>query len=120
MSETRKRYIFRLVGRCIILGICAWMCFAAPEQFGILEGNGFFHRLSPLHLLWAIWVIDMVQQIIPIKNKVPLGSQKLFANRFRPILDKINYQALRSYVVSTTKAAYKVFILWALLLAVNG
>ena len=120
MSETRKRNIFRLVGRCIILGICAWMCFAAPEQFDILEGNGFFHRLSPLHLLWAIWVIDMVQQIIPIKNKVPLGSQKLFANRFKPIRDKINYEALRSYVVTTTKAAYKVFILWCLLIAAIG
>ena len=60
----------------------------------------------------------MIQQIIPIKNKLPLGSMKLFANRFRLIREKVNYEALRSYIVTTTKAAYKVFILWCGLLAV--
>ncbi|MBQ8831477.1 MAG: hypothetical protein IJ017_07745 [Oscillospiraceae bacterium] len=80
----------------------------------------FFKSVSPFHLLWVIWVIDMVLQIIPIKNKVPLGSQKLFANRFRPITEKINYESLRSYVVSTTKAAYKVFLIWCALIAVIG
>ena len=34
----------------------------------------------------------MILQIIPIKNKVALGSQKLFANRFEPIREKINYK----------------------------
>ena len=32
----------------------------------------------------------------------------------------IRYEALRQYVVSTTKAAYKVFILWGLLIAALG
>ena len=64
--------------------------------------------------------MDMFFQIIPIKNHIPLGSQKLFANRFRPIREKINHEALRRYVVSTTKAAYKVFVLWCLLIAAIG
>ena len=120
MSKTRKRYILRLVGRCIVLCICGLLCFLRPQMFDILDGMNFFTRLSPLHLLWAIWVADMVLQIIPIKNHVPLGSQKLFANRFKPIRDKINYQALRRYIESTTKAAFKVFILWCLLIAAIG
>ena len=62
----------------------------------------------------------MFLQIVPIKNKVPVGSQKLFANHFRPIRDKINHEALRSYIVATTKAAYKVFILWCLLIVGIG
>lgn len=120
MSPTRKRYIGRLVGRILILLICAFLRLTSPESFYILEGMNFFKRFSLFHLLWAIWVIDMILQIIPIRNKVPLGSQKLFANRFRPIKDKINYEALRSYVISTTKSAYKVFILWCGLLIVIG
>ena len=86
----------------------------------MLNGMNFFETLSPLHLLWAIWVVDMFLQIVPIKNKVPVGSQKLFANHFRPIRDKINHEALRSYIVATTKAAYKVFILWCLLIVGIG
>jgi hypothetical protein len=51
---------------------------------------------------------------------VALGSQKLFASRFRPIRQKINYQAVKQYAVSTTKSAYKVMLLWAFLIAVIG
>ena len=120
MSPTRKKYVWRLVGRILILLICAVLCFIAPENFSVLNGINFFTELSLFHLLWVIWVFDMILQIFPIKNQVPLGSQKLFANRFQPIKEKINHESLRNYVVSTTKAAYKVFVLWCGLIAVIG
>ncbi len=120
MSETRKRYMIRLVGRSLIFLACFAAYLLRPEWFDVLGKNGFFQRFSPLHLLWGIWVADMILQIVPIKNKLALGSQKLFANRFRPIREKIKYEALRSYVSVTTKAAYKVLILWVLLIAVIG
>ena len=120
MSATRKNYILRLIGRILVLILCGIACFIYPQIYHVLEGMNFFKEFSVLHLLWVIWLIDMVYQIIPIKNKVPLGSQKLFANRFRPIREKINHEALRNYVVSTTKAAYKVMILWCSLAALIG
>lgn len=120
MSKTRKIYFARLVGRCIIFILCIWAWLVKPDIYFVLNGMNFFKTLSPLHLLWAIWVVDMFLQIVPIKNKVPVGSQKLFANHFRPIRDKINHEALRSYIVATIKAAYKVFILWCLLIVGIG
>ena len=120
MSETRKRYILRLVLRCLVFIACAVMCFTAPEEFEILEGLNFFREASVLHLLWLVWVADMFLQIVPIRNKVPLGSMKLFKNRFKPIRDRINYEALRSYIITTTKAAYKVFLIWVALILVLG
>ena len=120
MSKTRKRYILRLIGRCLVLVACAVTGLCCPEIYDVLEGMDFFSGFSVLHLLWLVWVADMVLQIVPIKNQVPLGSQKLWANRFRPIREKINHESLRSYIISTTKAAYKVFILWCLLIAVIG
>ena len=120
MLPTRKRYIARLIGRIAILITCALMCFLRPEEFALLEGMNFFHQLSPLHLLWGIWVCDMLLQVIPVRNRLPLGSMKLFASRFKPIRNKINYDALRSYIASTSKAAYKVLLLWCALVAVIG
>ena len=120
MSETRRRYILRLIGRCVVFVICCILCFAAAQEFQILEGGNFFSKLSWFHLLWLIWVVDMIQQIIPIKNKLPLGSMKLFSDRFKPIRDKINYEALRDYISTTTKAAYKVLHLWCGLIAAIG
>lgn len=120
MSRTRKIYVARLIGRCLIFILCMGMCAVYREGFAILDGWNFFKKFSPLHLLWLVWVLDMILQIFPIKNKVPLGSQKLFANRFRPIRDKINYEALKNYIVSITKAAYKVFLIWCALIAAIG
>ncbi len=120
MSKTRKKYIIRLIGRCVVLVVCALLCFIRPESFDILEGMNFFKKLSPFHLLWVIWIIDMLLQVIPVKNEVPLGSQKLFAKRFKPIREKINSKALKKYITSTTSSAYMVMILWTVLIAVIG
>lgn len=120
ISDTRKRYCLRLVGRCIVLVVCIFLAISYSEIYDILDGMNFFEKLSPFHLLWFIWVVDMFLQIVPVKNKVALGSQKLFATHFRPIREKINYEALRDYVISTTKAAYKVFIIWVILIGVIG
>ena len=119
-SAIRRKYIFKLAGRCIVLAACIWLFMKEPGQFAILNGMNFFTEFSVLHLLWAIWMMDMIFQIVPVGKQIPLGSQKHFLSRLRLTKEKINYQALRSYIISTTKAAYKVFVLWALLLAVIG
>lgn len=120
MSQTRKRYMIRLIARSIIFLLCAVTCILKPESFSVLDGWNFFDRITVFHALWGIWCVDMFLQIVPIKNRVALGSQKLFANRFRPIRDKINYQALKDYVVSTTHSALMVMVLWLLLIVVIG
>ena len=120
VSVIRKTYIVRLVCRCIIFVLCALVCLYRPDQLAVLERGGFFRAPSLLHLLWLLWMIDMVCQLFPVKRKIALGSHKLFKVRFRPVEEKINGQALRSYIISTTKAAYKVFILWGALLIVLG
>ena len=120
MSKTRKRYFARLIGRCLVFIACLILCIAAPQEFEILNGNNFFRRISLFHLLWLVWMADIVLQIIPVKNRVALGSQKLFASRFRPIREKINYKGLKSYIVSTTRSAYKVMLIWIALIAVIG
>ena len=119
MSKTRQRYFIRLFGRIVIFILCLIMCFK-PHFYDILEGMNFFSSFHILHILWLIWVLDMVLQIIPIKNKVALGSQKLFANHFKPIREKINSQALKKYTKKTTESANKVFIIWGILILVIG
>ncbi len=120
MSDVRKRYFLRLVGRIVIFIVCGLVAILRPDSFAILDGMQFFGNLSPFHLLWGIWMVDMLLQIVPIKNRIPLGSQKLFANRFRPIREKISRQTLRDHIIATTKAAYKVMLLWCGLVAALG
>ena len=120
VSKLRRNYIIRLVLRCLVLLGCVALYIFKPEQMNILEGDRFFREFSLLHILWLVWVADMIQQLVPVKNHIPLGSQKLFKQRFRPILEKANSQALRDYIVTTTKSAYKVFVIWAVLTGALG
>lgn len=120
MSKIRKAYFARLVGRCVVFALSIIIYIVNPKWMNILQGDNFFKEFSPLHILWIIWVIDMIYQLIPVKEHIPLGSQKLFKQRFKPIREKINYQALKEYVISTTKAAYKVFIIWSVLILILG
>ena len=78
LSDMRRRYTLRLVGRVLILlAACGFWLFA-PEQFDVLQGANFFRRFSWLHLLWGVWVIDMAAQLFPLKAHISLGSQKLW------------------------------------------
>ena len=118
-SRIRRIYIAKLIGRYFVLIFCAWLCWKQQSVFDDVMKN-FFGGFGILHILWGIWMLDMIFQVIPVKDRIALGSQKLFEQRFRPIREKINYQNLRNYIISTTKSAYKIFVIWAILIIVLG
>ena len=119
VSDIRKKYIARLVGRCLIL-ICAFVLFFTDfPRHDILQGFDFFKKLSLLHVLWVIWMLDMLFQLIPVKN-VALGSHKVFKLRFRPATRPFTKEALKTHIIATTKSAYKVMLVWIALIAALG
>lgn len=118
MSETRKIYFLRLAGRIVIFLMSIFAFFTHKEVFAVAEGMNFFKSFTALHILWFIWIIDMILQLIPVRAHISIGSQKVFSSLFKPIKDKINYRSLKKYIKDTTNAAYKVMIMWAILSAV--
>ncbi len=118
MSETRKIYFARLIGRCIVFLLTVILFILGREEFNIVGGWNFFSRFSVLHILWTLWVWDMIMQLIPVKAHISIGSQKQFLSLFKPIKEKINYSNLKKYIVDTTKSAYKVMLIWIALVAV--
>lgn len=77
MSEMRTRYAVRLLCRCIVFVLCFVVWLVRPQTYQILQGWNFFKSLSPLHILWVVWVIDMIEQLVPVKAHIALGSTKL-------------------------------------------
>ena len=120
MSKTRKIYFLRLWGRIIVFVIAIMMYISNRNVFDVAKGWDFFKEFSVLHILWLVWMCDMMLQLIPVKAHISIGSQKVFSSLFRPIREKINKENLKKYIVDTTKSAYKVMVLWVLLVAVIG
>ena len=119
VSDIRKRYIARLVIRSIILVLVALMVFTDFAPHDILQGFSFFRKFSWMHVLWVIWMLDMLQQLYPAKH-IALGSHKYLKDRFRPVLERISKERIKQHVLTTTRAAYKVMLLWIALIAALG
>ena len=113
-SPMRKNYIARFIGRCIVLCLSILFAFQDPAVFAPLEAGGFFCRFSLLHILWLVWMGDMLLQMVYVKKHVPLGSQKLFRQRYLPAKGGFDADGLRNYIRERTRSAYQVFLIYGL------
>ena len=120
MSKTRKIYFLRLAGRVLAFAAGLLILLFRPEEFSVLEGMNFFGGFSWLHIMWLIWITDMIIQLLPVRAYISIGSQKQFLARFRPMMEKFNYRNLKKHIVMTTKSAYKVFLIWTAVTVVIG
>lgn len=119
-SVMRKNYILRFVGRALVLLAAIAVYILHPESFSVLEGMNFFRKFSILHLLWALWVLDMVLQMIPSRRFIALGSQKQFGKHFQPAPRTPHPEALRGFIKTSNRSAGVVLIIWILLVLVLG
>ena len=108
-------YFIRLFGRIIVLLLTGIIFFLARDQFDVVKDLNFFKEFSVFHILWAVWMVDMILQLMPVRAYVSIGSQKQFIGLFRPIKEKINKQKLKKYLIDTTLSAYKVMAIWLIL-----
>jgi len=120
ISKLRKIYFVRLAGRCLILAACIYLYLMHPQQLEILEKGSFRKNCTWLHVLWIIWMIDMLHQLLPAKKNLALGSKKNFKEHFRAAKQAVDLKGLKRYILTTTAAAYRICLLWAALLAVLG
>lgn len=120
MSRIRKIYFARLFARIFILLLSCVLYFANADVFSPLQGMRFFDSIGLLHLLWIIWMIDMLAQIVPIHKDISIGSLKVFVRHFRPIRDKISPKAIKEHIVTATRTAFWVLLLWCALTAAIG
>ena len=117
-SRFRISYIRRLVMRCIILFSVLLLYIFRPDDFAVVKEFNFIKQFSPLHILWALWMIDMILQLCKVPKYWPLGSQKFWGNRFLPDLKGLNIDALKTYIKKSKKDVIKIALSWIALIAV--
>jgi hypothetical protein len=116
----RKTYNMRLAVRICLLLLSIVMYFSYPQSFAVLTGFNFFHQFSWLHLLWLIWVMDMIMQLTPLKGYLALGSLKHFKSFYQPLKESIDTKKLISFAKRSQLDALKVFLVWSMIVAGIG
>ena len=85
LSYFRRLYQGRFILRCAVLLISAALLLFAPGQYDIMHGFHIFDRFSFFHVMWLLWMFDMVMQLVPAGRYWPVGSQKFLKQTFQPL-----------------------------------
>lgn len=113
-SKFRKLYIKRLIIRIIIfIGVLVLYIFK-PNSFNVVKGLNFIKEFSILHILWLIWIIEMVLKLCNIPSFWPLGSQKVFFKRFIPDKKLIDKDLIKNLMKELNRDSITVAIVWTI------
>ena len=117
-SKFRQKYINRLITRIIILLITIGIYVFYPDSFIVAKDLNFIKQFSPLHILWFIWMLDMILQLCRAPKYWPLGSQKFFAHRYLPSIKKIDKKLIKEYMKKLTQGSTTVAIVWIIFISI--
>ena len=117
-SEFYKSYIRRLIIRSIILITTIIIYIYFPNTFNVVKGINFIKMFSPLHILWCIWMFDMILQLCEVPKYWPLGSQKYLKERYQPDKIEIDEKLIKKHMKKISSDSISVAISWILLLII--
>ena len=117
-SKFRKLYVRRLIIRIIIFLITLGIYLINPSSFEVALSYDFIKEISFLHILWLIWMTDMILQLCKVPKYWPLGSQKFWGHRFIPDIKEIDVKLIKKYMKKNTKECIAVAIVWLLILSI--
>ena len=119
LPNFRNLYKKRFAFRCVVFVISALLLILAPEQYDIMYGFHVFDRLSFFHIMWVVWMFDMVMQLIPARRYWPIGSQKFLKQSFQPLVDymKRSDEKFVRFIIKSNRDTLLVGLVW---LALNG
>ena len=117
-SRFRTLYIRRLIFRSLIFISMILLYTFRKNDFDVATGFNFITKFSPLHILWGIWMIDMILQLCKVPKYWPLGSQKFWGNRYLPDLTGLDKHLFKRYIKQMNSDSISVAITWILLTAI--
>lgn len=114
-SYFRKTYIKRLFIRILILLIVIGLYSKVPNTFEVAKGLNFFKQFSPLHIIWFIWIMDIILQLCKVPKYWPLGSQKVWKHRFLSEIKGFDLEVAKKHMKKMTKDIIVIAVVWILL-----
>lgn len=115
-SKFRKIYMRRLILRIIIFIIMICIYIFYPNSFEVSKGINFIKMFSPLHIIWLIWMIDMILQLCKVPKYWPLGSQKYWGHRYLPNMKEIDKKIIKKHIKKMNRDSIAIAITWVLVI----
>ena len=115
-SKFRKSYIKRLIFRIIIFVIMIGIYIFYPNTYEVSININFIKMFSPLHIIWLIWMIDMILQLCKVPKYWPLGSQKYWGHRYLPNIKELDKKIIKKHIQKMNRDSIAIAITWILII----
>lgn len=107
-------YNVRLVYRMVLFLVVIALYKEENHVFDVVLPGQFLTRFTFLHILWGIWMLDLLMQLIPLKGVIAMGSGKHFAQYYKRARMPYKKEMLTDYIEKSNKGAVRVAIVWSL------
>ncbi len=111
-------YLVKLAFRLLIFGTVLGFYLFDREKLTSVVNQPFFHEITPLHLVWAFFMLIMIAHLIP-NNRLTMAWQKARESVYRPVPDYDEKKMFR-YEQMQNVGAWKVMLVWLSFNAVFG
>ena len=120
ISIFRKNYIRRLIFRIIVFIIMIALYVFYPNTYEVSFSFNFIKMFSPLHIIWLIWMIDMILQLCKVPKYWPLGSQKYWGYRYMPSEKSKDIKYIKKNMQKMNNDSIAIAISWLLVIIIIG
>ncbi|MCL1906175.1 MAG: hypothetical protein FWG06_04105 [Clostridiales bacterium] len=104
-------YLLRLLFRLSLAGAVIYMYAARREILAAAPGFSLGGPFTPLHILWALLMLDMLPHFFPTRRN-SLAGKKQFSSYYKPLAAGAPPQKLTEYVKRVNKRAGMVMAVW--------
>lgn len=117
-TRALKFYLFKFALRIIIFATVLGLYLTHRSMLEGFVNQPFFYRVTPLHVVWALFMGLMVSHLVP-NNRLSMAWRKARGNTYRPV-EGYDRLALLEYVQDQNVKAWRVMLLWLSFNAVFG
>ncbi len=111
----REKYLARYILRVFVLLTALVSYITDANIYGILKPNGFFQAFSPIHLLWLVWISDMITKIFPRGSMLSMGALKHIQRYYRENPLPVSKERLRQHTKRNNRRALPILLIWTVL-----
>lgn len=112
-------YFLRFIARGLILLSAVYLYLFHRSMFISVLTNEFFHRFTPLHVIWFTLMLGMIAHLLP-NTKITMSGLKCQPVTYREPEDGYDKLSLLEYVQAMNIRAWRVLLIWLCFNAVFG
>ena len=122
-TKIKKLYVARFLMRICFFVAAVLVYVRDGASFDVMREFNFFKSFNIVHIFYAIWLVDIILQLMPLREFFSIGSLKHFKGFMKDVKVKEELSHLKNVLskqISANVGAFKVLILWLCLTLVIG